>query len=246
MASTRPHARYLLMGALVLALVLVDATSLLLARDAGSTLHDQASPRSMRVEQLRLDLSDMNAAQNLYLLTPAGGRAVFVAARQAVRRDLSAVRPLETSAAGRRLLAAVANAERRFEHLDADIWAAAQSGHQAVARALAGGSATTLYLQMRRAAAALEKDATDRRVDALDAYNTRQSIALGGGILVAVIALVLTGVLLAERLRTGRRLDTTAAEHETLLSELPAAVRIYDLDRRRITYANPRYLELYG
>ena len=95
MSLRRPHARYLLTGALVLVIALVNAGTLVLVRDAGSTLHDQAAPRSMRVEQLRLDLSDMNGAQNLYLIQPGGGRPVFIAARAAVRRDIAAVRPLE-------------------------------------------------------------------------------------------------------------------------------------------------------
>lgn len=246
MALTRPHARYLLTGALLLVIALVNAGSLVLVREAGSALHDQAAPRSMRVEQLRLDLSDMNGAQNLYLLDPGGGRPVFIAARQAVRHDLADVRPLETSAVGRRLLGSVAAAERQFEQLDGSIWSALQSGQTAVAQALAAGAETSIYLRMRRAATALEDDASNRRVDALDAYNTRQSIALGGGILLAVLALGLTAVLLVERMRTGRRLDTTQAEYETLLTELPAAVRIYDREKRRITYANPRYLRLYG
>jgi PAS domain S-box-containing protein len=246
MSLRRPHARYLLTGALVLVIALVNAGTLVLVRDAGSTLHDQAAPRSMRVEQLRLDLSDMNGAQNLYLIQPGGGRPVFIAARAAVRRDIAAARPLENSAVGRRLLAAITSAERRFEQIDGELWASVQSGQLEVARSLAAGVETTVYLRMRQAATALEQDAADRRTEALDAYNTRQSLALGAGVLLAVLALALTAALLAERLRTGRRLDTTEAEHETLLTELPAAVRIYDRDRSRITYANPRYLELYG
>ena len=246
MALSRPHARYLLTGALVLVIALVNAGSLVLVRNAGWTLHDQASPRSMRVEQLRIDLADMNGAQNLYLIDPTGGRPVFVAARQAVRRDVGLLRPLETSLLGRRLLAEITGAESRFEQLDGSVWSAVQSGQEQAARSLAGGIETTLYMKMRRAATALEADASRRRVAALDAYNSRQSMALGAGILLAVLALALTGALLAERMRTGRRLDTTVAEHETLLNELPAAVRIYDRDRHRITYANPRYLQLYG
>ena len=140
MAFTRPHARYLLMGALVVVIALANAASLVLVRDAGSTLHDQAAPRSMRVEQLRLDLSDLNGAQNLYLIAPGGGRPVYTAARAAVRRDLAAVRPLETSTLGRRLLAQITAAERRFEQLDATIWSAAQNGQLALARAFAGGA----------------------------------------------------------------------------------------------------------
>ena len=234
------------MGAMVLVIALVNAVALVLVRDAGSTLHDQASPRSMQVELLRLDLADMNGSQNLYLIDPAGGRPVYLAAARAVRRDIFAVRRLESSRLASRLLAGITAADRRFQQLDAQVWDALQAGQVELARALAGGVETTLYTQMRRDATELERDATARRVAALDTYNTRQSVAIGATILVALLALVLTAVLLTERLRTGRRLDSTEAEHETLLSELPAAVRIYDRDRRRVTYANPRYLQLYG
>jgi PAS domain S-box-containing protein len=233
------------MGAMVLIIALVNAVALALVREAGSTLHDQAAPRAMRVDLLRVDLADMNGAQNLYLIDPVGGRPVYLDAARTVRRDIATVRPSETSRLGSRLLGAIVADERRFEQLDVKIWDALQSGQQAVAQALAAGAETTLYNRMRREATALERDAGNRRLAALDTYNTRQSVAIGATILVALFALVLTAVLLTERLRTGRKLDTTKAEHETLLSELPAAVRIYDYGRRRIVYANSRYLALY-
>ncbi|HEY0388611.1 MAG TPA: PAS domain-containing protein [Gaiellales bacterium] len=242
----RPQSRYLLMGALIVVIALVNAVSFVLVRDAGSTLHDQATPRSLAVEQLRLDIADMNGAQNLYLIDPGGGRPVYVASRTAVRRDLAAVRPLETSADGRATLAGLIRDERAFERVDGQIWSSLQAGQVQVARSLAAGAETTTYTRMTAQATALDRDAVARRVAALDSYNTRERIALAVSLTFAAAALALTVVLLTERLRTGRRLDTSEAQFRTLLEELPAAVRIYDSARDRVTYANPRYLEMYG
>jgi hypothetical protein len=217
-ALTRPHARYLLMGAVLVVIALVNATSFVLVRNAGSTLHDQASPRSMTIEQLRLDLADMNGAQTLYLIDPTGGRPVFLAARSAVRRVLAGARPLEQAPPGRRLLAEIASVESRFERVDGRIWAAVQSGQAELARALAAGVEASLYTRMRNAAAALERDATDRRTAALDSYNSRQALAGAAAIVLALVALAMTAGLLHERLRTGRKLDTTETEYRTLLN----------------------------
>ncbi len=246
MALTRPHARYLLMGAVLVVIALVNATSFVLVRAAGSTLHDQATPRSMTVERLRLDLADMSGAQDLYLIDPTGGRPVFLAARLAVRKALADARPLEVSPLGHRLVREISAVEGRFERVDGRIWSALQSGQTELARSLAGGIETSLYTRMRNAATALERDAVDRRTDALDAYNSRQAVAGAAAIVLALVALAMTAGLLHERARTGRRLDTTETEYRTLLNELPGAVRIYDRDRNRMIYANPQYLELYG
>jgi PAS domain S-box-containing protein len=242
----RPQPRYLLMGVLLGVIGLVNAVAFVLLRDAGSTLHDQAAPRSMAVEQLRLDLADMNGAQNLYLIDPSGGRPVFVAARTTVRRGLATVRRMETSAAGAALLAALVRDERTFERVDDQIWSALRSGQPQLARSLAAGTETSTYTRMAQAARALDRDAAARRVAALDSYNARERVALGASLGLAVVALLLTGALLEERLRTGRRLDTSEAQFRSVLEHLPASVRIYDRELDRIVYANPRYLDMYG
>src|SRR5437868_3900794 len=146
------------MGAMVLVIALVNVVALALVRDAGSTLHDQASPRSMRVDLLRVDLADMNGAQNLYLIDPLGGRPVYLESVRTVRRDLALVRPLETSRLGSRLLGAFVAEERRFEQLDATVWAALQAGQTTVAQALAAGVETTLYDRIRRDATEPHRD----------------------------------------------------------------------------------------
>jgi PAS domain S-box-containing protein len=242
----RPHARFLLMGAVILVMALVNGGSFLLVRGAGQTLHQQATLRSLAAGQLKFDIADMNGAQNLYLIAPAGGRGVFLAAQRRLGRSIAASARLSESAGERQLLARIQTDYQQFRSIDARVWSALQSGQPALARVLAAGPETAVYNRMAGEADRLQSDTQKQRIAALDTYNSRQRIALVAVLLLDGVALLLTVMLLFERLRTGRRLDTREAEFETLLAELPAAVRIHDRDRGRLSYANQRYLTMFG
>jgi PAS domain S-box-containing protein len=243
---TRPHTRFLVMGAVIIVMAVVNGGSFLLVRGAGSTLHQQATPRAAAAGQLKFDIADMNGAQNLYLISPVGGRGVFLAAQGRLGEAIAAAARLAESPTERQLLARIEADYHRFNAIDNRVWSALQSGQPALARALAAGQATAVYNRMAGEAERLQLDAQKQRIAALDDYNSRQRIVLVAVLGLDGVALVLTVLLLFERLRTGRRLDSREAEFETLLAELPAAVRIYDRDRDRLSYANQRCLAMFS
>ena len=199
----------------------------------------------MAVDRLRFTISDMNGAQNLYVLDGGRSRPDYLAAERAYVAALAAAERLVDAPADRALLGRVRRNGAAFRRVDDEIYADVVTGQRVRAAALVAGVETDNARAMDAAVSALLRNVTVRRESALRRLYDRETLVLLGLAGLGLIALVLSRWVIRERERTGTQLDRQREQYATLIEHLPTIT--FRSDRSGvISYVSPQMLTLLG
>jgi PAS domain S-box-containing protein len=231
---------YRLVAITIAGITLAAVGGVLLIRLQSHDVTGDATPRIVAVDRLRFAISDMNGAQNLYVVNGGATRAAYLAAEGRYRNALGYAEGLATAQSDQATLASIRRAGAAFQAIDRRVYADVAAGRSRRAAALVSGVETRNARAMDTGAEALLRSVTVRREHALSSLYRSETLVLLGLVGLGVVALLLSRWAIAERRRTETRF-------QHLVENMPAATFLVEPGgERRVVYVSPQAERITG
>ena len=225
---------YRLVAITIAVITLAAVGGVLLIRLQSHEVTGDATPRIVAVDRLRFAISDMNGAQNLYVVDGGASRAAYLAAERRYRDALGYAEGLARAQSDKATLSGIRRAGVRFQTIDRRVYADVAAGRSRHAAALVAGVETDNARAMDAGAATLLRSVTVRREHALSSLYRSETLVLLGLVALGVVALLLSRWAIAERRRTETRF-------QHLVENMPAATFLAEpAGERRVVYVSPQ------